>query len=82
MILPHGLHTLKVRDPGPLFDVITQWCIDRNRYDCYVNISKSGIPVLCRPLDEVALVMLRDANLLPVQRRPRRQLLPALELVT
>ena len=81
MILPHGLHTLKVRDPGPLFDVITQWCIDRNRYDCYVNIGAHGIPILCRPLDDVALAMLRDANLLPVRLPPRRAQ-PHLELVT
>ena len=81
MILPPGLHTLKVRDPGPLFDVIAQWCIDRNRYDCYVNLEKYGPPVLCRVLDDVALAMLRDANLLPVHLPPPRAQ-PHLELVT
>ena len=84
MILPPGLHTLKVHDPEPLFDVIAKWCIDHNRYACYVNVTEDGDPVLCRPLDDVAMAMLRDANLLPVQRPPRRQRFPAqphLELV-
>lgn len=73
MILPPGLHTLKVHDPEPLFDVIAQWCHDRNRYDWYVNVTEDGCPVLCRVLDDVAMAMLRDANLLPVQLPPRRQ---------
>ena len=65
MILRPGLYPINGHDLELLVAVITEWCGSRNRYECYVNVPRSGPPVLCRPVDEIAIVMLQDAHLLP-----------------
>ena len=65
MILRPGLHTIVGHDLELFFAVVTQWCVASNQYACYVNIETHGPPILCRPVDEMALTMLNHVHLLP-----------------
>ena len=70
MILQPGLYPINSRDLELIGAVLIEWCANRNHYECYVNVPKSGPPILCRPLDDVALVMLREVSLLPGRSPP------------
>ena len=67
MIFRPGLYPIVGRELELFASVLTQWCAEQNRYFCYVHIPVSGLPVLCRPVDEEALTMLWDAHLLPAE---------------
>ena len=74
MILQPGLYPIDGRDLELLAALLIEWSGNRNCYDCYVNVPKYGPPILCRPLDDMALVMLRQVNLfldLSPPRAPR-----------
>ena len=84
MIFQPGLYTIVGRDPELFTAVMTAWCIQSNQYTCYVKVPKRGQPLLCRPVDETALVMLDEVNLLPDGLSARQRRFPAkpdLELV-
>ena len=70
MILQPGLYPINSHDIDLIASILIEWCGNRNRYECYVNVPKYGPPILCRPLDDVALVMLREVSLLPGRSPP------------
>ena len=80
-----GLYPIVGNDLELFAAVLSQWCVEHNRYACYVNIPKHGPPILCRPVDEAALLMLDEANLLPADLSARGRRFPVrrrnLELV-
>jgi len=65
VIFRPGLYPILGRDLELFTAVLTEWCFKHNRYACYVHIAARGLPVLCRPVDETAIIMLQDAHLLP-----------------
>ena len=70
MILRPGLYPINGRDLELLGAILIEWCGNRNRYECYLHVPKYGPPILCRPLDDVALVMFREVSLLPGRSPP------------
>lgn len=84
MILPPGLYPINGDDLKLLAAVIIEWCVKRNQYTCYMSVPKHGPPILCRPMDDMALIMFRGAGLLPENLFPQGRRFPArphLELV-
>ena len=71
MILRPGLYPINSRDIELIASVLIEWCGNRNRYECYLKIPIRGQPILCRPLDEMALTMFKEARLLPESLFPR-----------
>ena len=71
MIFRPGLYPIVGNDLELFAAVLTQWSVEHNRYACYVNIPRRGPPILCRPVDEAALLMLKEVNLLPEEMLPR-----------
>ena len=86
ILLPPGLYPINGRDLELIAAVLIEWCGDRNRYECYLKVPVRGQPILCRPLDEMALIMFKEARLLPENLFPQGRRFPMrpahLELVT
>ena len=81
MILCPGLYPINGFDLDLLTAVLVEWCGNRNRYECYLNVPKYGPPILCRPLDELAIAMLGEVKLLNGPRGPRPSSRTRLSLV-
>ena len=71
MILQPGLYPINSRDLDLIAAVLIEWCGNRNQYACYMKVPIHGHPFLCRPLDEMALIMFKEARLLPENLFPR-----------
>ena len=65
MIFRPGLYPINDRELELLATVIVNWCVKRDQYTAYVKIPIRGQPLLCRPVDDLALMMLHEAHLLP-----------------
>ena len=79
-----GLYTVNSDNLELLAGVIAKWCRDRNEYACYMKVPTHGHPFLCMPMDETALMMFKEARLLPENLFPQGPQFPAqphLELV-
>ena len=77
MILRPGLYPINGRDIELIASVLAEWCGNRNQYACYMKIPTRGPPILCRPVDEMALVMLNHVHLLPNDLMTRGLRFPA-----
>lgn len=76
MILRPGLYPIRSHDLELFATVVCDWCVQRHQYTCYVKIPIRGQPLLCRPVDDLALMMLHEAHLLPEDLFPPDRLFP------